>query len=78
MTCCKSYSSGRLTIDRICGYSIQTITGPCNINAIIFHSVKGKHICVDPKQVWVMATVRKLREKAERLNKKRTHSIVFN
>nr|NP_001290624.1 chemokine (C-C motif) ligand 20 precursor [Esox lucius]ACO14156.1 C-C motif chemokine 20 precursor [Esox lucius] len=70
--CCMSYSTGRIPFNRIRGYSIQTVMGRCNINAIIFHSVQERNICVDPTEGWVMANIRKLREKAERLNKKKS------
>ncbi|XP_064787408.1 C-C motif chemokine 20-like [Oncorhynchus masou masou] len=70
--CCTSYSQGRIDIGLIHGFSIQTVNDGCNIDAIIFHTVRGRFTCMDPTKGWVMKAVRKLRERAERLNKKRS------
>ncbi|XP_029504600.1 C-C motif chemokine 20-like [Oncorhynchus nerka] len=70
--CCTSYSQGRIDIRLILGFSIQTVKDGCNIDAIIFHTVRGRFPCMDPTNGWVMKAVRKLRERAERLNKKRS------
>ncbi|CDQ96535.1 unnamed protein product [Oncorhynchus mykiss] len=70
--CCTSYSQGRMDMYHILGFSIQTVIDGCNIDAIIFHTFRGRFQCVDPTKGWVMKAVRKLRERAERLNKKRS------
>ncbi|KAJ8011595.1 hypothetical protein DPEC_G00059880 [Dallia pectoralis] len=71
--CCMSYSSGRrIVINRIRGYSIQTMKQRCNINAIIFHLVNSRNVCVDPSQGWVMENIRNLREKAIQLNTRKS------
>uniref|UniRef100_A0A8C7HW83 Chemokine (C-C motif) ligand 20a, duplicate 3 n=1 Tax=Oncorhynchus kisutch TaxID=8019 RepID=A0A8C7HW83_ONCKI len=70
--CCTSYSQGRMDIRLILGFSIQTVKDGCNIDAIIFHTVRGRFPCMDPTKGWVMKAVRKLRERAEQLNKKRS------
>ncbi|KAJ8011593.1 hypothetical protein DPEC_G00059860 [Dallia pectoralis] len=71
--CCTRYSIGRMPIDRIRGYSIQTIKNHCNIDAIIFHTIQQRKVCVDPAKDWVMVYIRNLRENAERLHKKMSH-----
>ncbi|XP_029559713.1 C-C motif chemokine 20-like [Salmo trutta] len=70
--CCTRYSQGRIDIGLIRGFSIQTVTDECNIDAIIFHTVRGRFPCVDPTKGWVIKAVRMLRERAEGLNKKRS------
>uniref|UniRef100_A0A4W5Q351 C-C motif chemokine n=1 Tax=Hucho hucho TaxID=62062 RepID=A0A4W5Q351_9TELE len=69
--CCTRYSQGRIDIGLIHGFSVQTVN-VCNIDAIIFHTVRGRFPCVDPTKGWVMKAVYKLREKAEGLNKKKS------
>ncbi|XP_064800022.1 C-C motif chemokine 20-like [Oncorhynchus masou masou] len=71
--CCTRYSQGRMDIGLIHGFSIQTVNDGCNIDAIIdFPHCQRKIPCMDPTKGWVMKAVRKLRERAERLNKKRS------
>ncbi|KAL0966464.1 hypothetical protein UPYG_G00295590 [Umbra pygmaea] len=70
--CCTSYTQRPMPIHLIRGYSIQTIKGRCNLNAIIFHLLKFRNVCVDPTKSWVMENIRKLREKAEELNKNKS------
>ncbi|XP_062843316.1 C-C motif chemokine 20-like [Trichomycterus rosablanca] len=59
--CCRNYSKGRISINRICGFSIQNMTATCEINAIIFHTCKGRQLCVDPAESWVMDRIYTLR-----------------
>ncbi|XP_029504598.1 C-C motif chemokine 20-like [Oncorhynchus nerka] len=70
--CCTSYYQGRMDIRLIRGFSVRTVIDGCKIDAIIFHTVRGRFPCMDPTKAWVMKAVRKLRERAERLNKKRS------
>uniref|UniRef100_A0A3P9L2J2 C-C motif chemokine n=1 Tax=Oryzias latipes TaxID=8090 RepID=A0A3P9L2J2_ORYLA len=58
--CCRTYMKGRLPFAIIKGYSVQTITELCPINAIIFHTRKGK-TCANPALNWVMEYVERLR-----------------
>nr|XP_046178504.1 C-C motif chemokine 20-like [Oncorhynchus gorbuscha] len=70
--CCTRYYQGRIDIRLILGFYVPSMIDGCNIDAIIFHTVRGRFPCVDPTQGWVMKAVRKLRERAERLNKNRS------
>ncbi|XP_020512938.1 C-C motif chemokine 20b [Labrus bergylta] len=45
--CCLQYSRKHLKCSRMLGYTIQTNTASCDIEAVIFHA-KGKFICADP------------------------------
>ncbi|XP_041805741.1 C-C motif chemokine 20a.3 [Chelmon rostratus] len=62
--CCRSYMKTQLRFSAIRGYSVQTITQLCPINAIIFHTKKGK-ACSNPALDWVMDYVNRLRNKAQ-------------
>uniref|UniRef100_A0A3P9CTL4 C-C motif chemokine n=1 Tax=Maylandia zebra TaxID=106582 RepID=A0A3P9CTL4_9CICH len=51
--CCRRYMRGKLPYSAIKGYSVQTDTEMCPINAIIFHTKKGK-ACANPALKWVI------------------------
>ncbi|XP_041660332.1 C-C motif chemokine 20-like [Cheilinus undulatus] len=61
--CCRSYTKTKIPFAAIKGYSIQT-TPACPINAIIFHTKKGKHLCVNLASGWLMNYINRLRTKA--------------
>ncbi|KAM4552539.1 C-C motif chemokine 4 homolog [Odontesthes bonariensis] len=67
--CCRSYIKGKLPFQVIKGYSVQDVTEMCPINAIIFHTKKGK-VCTNPALQWVMDYVNRLRNKAQRVHQK--------
>ncbi|XP_076601805.1 C-C motif chemokine 20a.3 [Chaetodon auriga] len=62
--CCRSYMEAKLPFAAIRGYSVQTVTEMCHINAIIFLTRRGK-ACCNPALTWVMDYVNKLRNKAQ-------------
>uniref|UniRef100_A0A673AKS5 Chemokine interleukin-8-like domain-containing protein n=2 Tax=Sphaeramia orbicularis TaxID=375764 RepID=A0A673AKS5_9TELE len=66
--CCHRYLSFKLPFEVIEGYSLQTVTEGCPIDAIIFHTKKGKHPCTNPALSWVMDYVNRLRTKAQRVH----------
>ncbi|XP_067309399.1 C-C motif chemokine 20a.3 [Pseudorasbora parva] len=74
LSCCRKYTKGVIPMAYIKGYSIQTMTRHCHIDAVILHTNRGKNICTDPSKSWVMESIRKLREKVQAINKK--HSRV--
>ncbi|XP_051985135.1 C-C motif chemokine 20a.3 [Xyrauchen texanus] len=75
LSCCRKYSKAVIRYMAVIkGYSIQTIKGKCNINAVIFHTNGGRNICTDPSKIWVMDNIRKLRDKVQAIRKK--HSKV--
>uniref|UniRef100_A0A665TE78 Chemokine interleukin-8-like domain-containing protein n=1 Tax=Echeneis naucrates TaxID=173247 RepID=A0A665TE78_ECHNA len=51
--CCRRYMKTRVPFGVIRGYSVQRETELCPINAIIFHTKRGK-ACTDPAFNWVM------------------------
>ncbi|KAM7379245.1 hypothetical protein PAMP_004810 [Pampus punctatissimus] len=71
-TCCRRYTMGKLPFPAIKGYSVQTEKELCPINAIIFHTKKGK-VCTDPALKWVMVYVNLLRNKAQRVHMQNAH-----
>uniref|UniRef100_A0A673N3G6 C-C motif chemokine n=1 Tax=Sinocyclocheilus rhinocerous TaxID=307959 RepID=A0A673N3G6_9TELE len=73
-SCCRKYTKGIISMTFIKGYSIQTMTRNCHIDAVIFHTYRGKNICTDPTKAWVMENIRKLREKVQVISRK--HSRV--
>uniref|UniRef100_A0A673MUT0 C-C motif chemokine n=2 Tax=Sinocyclocheilus rhinocerous TaxID=307959 RepID=A0A673MUT0_9TELE len=74
LSCCRKYTKGIISMTFIKGYSIQTMTRNCHIDAVIFHTYRGKNICTDPTKAWVMENIRKLREKVQVISRK--HSRV--
>ncbi|XP_039597645.1 C-C motif chemokine 20-like [Polypterus senegalus] len=51
--CCISYSSKHLPCKLIKTYAIQLSIDACHIDAIIFHTVRGRKICANPNEIWV-------------------------
>ncbi|XP_022057766.2 C-C motif chemokine 20a.3 [Acanthochromis polyacanthus] len=66
--CCSKYMTVKLPFRIIKGYSVQTVTEMCPLDAIIFHTSKGK-ACTDPALKWVIDYVEILREKAQLVHK---------
>ncbi|XP_072219753.1 C-C motif chemokine 20a.3 [Leuresthes tenuis] len=67
--CCQSYIKGQLPFRVIKGYSVQDVSEMCPINAIIFHTRKGK-VCTNPALEWVMDYVNRIRYKAQKVHQK--------
>uniref|UniRef100_A0A672RUE6 Chemokine (C-C motif) ligand 20a, duplicate 3 n=1 Tax=Sinocyclocheilus grahami TaxID=75366 RepID=A0A672RUE6_SINGR len=44
------YTKGQVPMAIIKGYSIQTMTRNCHIDAVIFHTKEGRNICTDSEQ----------------------------
>ncbi|MGH0163549.1 UNVERIFIED_CONTAM: hypothetical protein FKN15_045985 [Acipenser sinensis] len=65
--CCMSYSKKLLPCRGIRGYSIQSVKDLCNIEAVIFHTIRGKNICADPAQKWVMDRISCLKNRVKRM-----------
>uniref|UniRef100_A0A3P9LML6 Chemokine interleukin-8-like domain-containing protein n=1 Tax=Oryzias latipes TaxID=8090 RepID=A0A3P9LML6_ORYLA len=50
-SCCLRYSRRRPPCKLLLAYSIQTITGSCDLPAVILH-LPGKFLCADPSMRW--------------------------
>ncbi|KAF4117698.1 C-C motif chemokine 20a.3 [Onychostoma macrolepis] len=70
LSCCRKYTKAQIPMAIIKGYSIQDVTRHCHIDAVIFHTIRGRNICTDPSKDWVMENVRVLRQKVQVINKK--------
>ncbi|XP_028449840.1 C-C motif chemokine 20a.3 [Perca flavescens] len=62
--CCRNYMALKIPFANIKGYSVQTVTELCPINAIIFHTKRGQ-ACTNPALHWVMDYINRLRSKAQ-------------
>nr|XP_020471910.1 C-C motif chemokine 20-like [Monopterus albus] len=62
--CCRRYMTIKIPFVSIKGYSVQTVAELCPINAIIFHTKKGK-ACTNPALNWVMDYINRLKTKAQ-------------
>ncbi|XP_045550330.1 C-C motif chemokine 20 [Salmo salar] len=67
--CCQSYTGGEIPFGVIVGYTLQTPIEICRIPAIIFHTKKGKDLCADPSQSWVIQHVNRLGDRAVHIRK---------
>ncbi|XP_071217156.1 C-C motif chemokine 4-like isoform X1 [Salvelinus alpinus] len=67
--CCQSYTGGEIPFGVIVGYTLQNDIEICRIPAIIFHTKKGKDLCADPSQSWVIQHVNRLGDKAVHIRK---------
>ncbi|KAG7457088.1 hypothetical protein MATL_G00242900 [Megalops atlanticus] len=65
--CCTKYSRSEIPINLIKGFSVQTNTGWCNINAVIFLTQKGRKLCADPAKPWVMDRIQELRKRVQKI-----------
>ncbi|XP_036410783.1 uncharacterized protein LOC118796060 [Megalops cyprinoides] len=66
--CCTKYSRAELSKNLIKGFSIQTIGGRCNINAVVFHTLGGRKVCADPAKSWVMDMIQELRSTVQKMS----------
>ncbi|XP_035279682.1 C-C motif chemokine 20a.3 [Anguilla rostrata] len=67
--CCTTYSHSELELKYIKGFSIQDNRGRCHINAVIFHTIKGRKVCADPTKDWVIERIQQLRNKVQKMTK---------
>ncbi|XP_040000249.1 C-C motif chemokine 20a.3 [Xiphias gladius] len=67
--CCRRYMLTKIPFTAIRGYSVQTHKELCSLNAIIFHTRKGK-ACTNPALNWVMDYVDRLRNRAQMVHMK--------
>nr|AYW01632.1 monocyte chemoattractant protein 1b-like protein [Plecoglossus altivelis] len=65
MRCCTDYSKqpDRIQLARLLRYEIQDASGVCNMPAVIFRTVRGRQVCVDPESPWTKAAIKYLEQK---------------
>ncbi|XP_023660021.1 C-C motif chemokine 20-like [Paramormyrops kingsleyae] len=64
-SCCVGYSSRRLPCHKLKRYTIQPMTDTCDIEAVIFHTKRGRFICANPLQYWTIKRIKCLHERAK-------------
>ncbi|XP_048866476.1 C-C motif chemokine 20-like [Brienomyrus brachyistius] len=47
-SCCVGYSSRHVPCHKLKRYTIQRMTGTCDIDAVIFHTRSGRFLCANP------------------------------
>ncbi|CAB1426967.1 unnamed protein product [Pleuronectes platessa] len=67
-SCCTSYNRKPVPFKLIKGYKEQTIMEKCNMEAIIFYTIKSA-ICVTRRDVWVKKTLKLLSSKLKSMSK---------
>uniref|UniRef100_A0A3B1KKB0 C-C motif chemokine n=2 Tax=Astyanax mexicanus TaxID=7994 RepID=A0A3B1KKB0_ASTMX len=67
-SCCLSYTRRRLYCENLRGFTIQTIYGHCDLDAVIFRTWNNKFICADPNKKRTQEMVRCLKTKVEHMN----------
>ncbi|XP_026093270.1 C-C motif chemokine 20-like [Carassius auratus] len=67
VSCCLSYTRHPRRCGILKGYIIQSMTGGCDLAAIIFQTETGKSICADPAKDWTQKRVACLKMKAARV-----------
>ncbi|XP_051985136.1 monocyte chemotactic protein 1B [Xyrauchen texanus] len=55
--CCTRYSSHQFPLLRLKDFTLQDTTMICNIEAVIFTTVKNKQICANPEDQWVKKAI---------------------
>ncbi|XP_051989223.1 C-C motif chemokine 12-like [Xyrauchen texanus] len=55
--CCTKYSSHQLPFLRLKDFTLQDATMLCNIDAVIFTTVKNRQICANPDDSWVKKAI---------------------
>ncbi|CAM4588341.1 unnamed protein product [Leuciscus chuanchicus] len=55
--CCTKYSPHPLPVHRLQDFTRQDVTMTCNIEAVIFTTVKDRLICANPDDLWVQKAI---------------------
>ncbi|XP_016396771.1 monocyte chemotactic protein 1B-like [Sinocyclocheilus rhinocerous] len=55
--CCTKYSSLPFPVLRLKDFTRQDATMTCNIEAVIFTTVKNRQICANPDDLWVQNAI---------------------
>ncbi|XP_016347599.1 monocyte chemotactic protein 1B [Sinocyclocheilus anshuiensis] len=55
--CCTKYSSQPFPVLRLKDFTRQDATMTCNIEAVIFTTVKNRQICANPDDLWVQNAI---------------------
>ncbi|XP_048020136.1 monocyte chemotactic protein 1B isoform X1 [Megalobrama amblycephala] len=61
--CCTKYSSQPFPVNRLKDFTLQDSTMTCNIEAVIFTTIKDRLICANPDDLWVQNAITHIQEK---------------
>ncbi|XP_038819156.1 C-C motif chemokine 20-like [Salvelinus namaycush] len=70
--CCVEYQEKPVPYQQIKGYQLQSSTEVCNIDAIIFYTVKNKKVCATVKDEWVRKALALLSSKLKKMSSSNT------
>ncbi|KAJ0058819.1 hypothetical protein NL108_000542 [Boleophthalmus pectinirostris] len=65
--CCMSYTRSPVPFHRIIGVKTQSAQENCDLDAIIFETVKKNKICADIRDAWVRRILNMLSERLKKL-----------
>ncbi|KAI1882748.1 hypothetical protein AGOR_G00238130 [Albula goreensis] len=69
--CCTKYTRGSVPMEIVKGFAIQDNQRVCRIDAVIFVTLRGRKVCADPKESWVMKAIQQLRAKVQEMRNSR-------
>ncbi|KAI1882746.1 hypothetical protein AGOR_G00238110 [Albula goreensis] len=66
--CCTKYTGNELPLKYIKGFAIQDGKSRCNINAVIFLSIRGRQVCANPTEPWVIKRIQQLNNAVKKMS----------
>ncbi|XP_043926849.1 C-C motif chemokine 20-like [Protopterus annectens] len=68
LDCCISYSNRPLPMKYIRGFTEQKANEVCDIDAVIFHTIRGIRVCSNPKDNWVRRNLHYLSKQLQKIS----------
>ncbi|KAL6480770.1 hypothetical protein MHYP_G00118030 [Metynnis hypsauchen] len=62
-SCCLRLTHMKIPLAQVVSYT--RMSSDCHLKAIVFHTKKGKKICVDPDTVWVSSHVAAVEKRSQ-------------
>ncbi|XP_035644676.1 C-C motif chemokine 20-like [Oncorhynchus keta] len=70
--CCVEYQEKPVPDQQIKGYKLQSSKEVCNIDAIIFYTLKNKKVCATVKDEWVRKALARLSAELKKMSSSKT------